>query len=315
MRDAFAARLTERARANPKLHLVTGDLGFGVLTSFASEFPAQYLNVGVAEQNMTGVATGLALEGRTVFTYSIANFPTLRCLEQIRNDACYHDANVKVVSIGGGFSYGALGMSHHATEDLSIMRALPGVCVIVPSTIEEARAAVDYALEVPGVCFIRLDKSAASLGNVPELEAFARPAVLRRGTDGVIFAAGGIVAEALAAADRLAMAGLSIGVVTVRVLKPLQGSQLSDLVEPGMRVVATLEENAVEGGLGGLVAECLMEHGVGPIKFLRFGLRNQYTSVVGSQDYLRRHYGLDGVSVAHVIGNVCGIHLGSVVSG
>jgi len=112
--------------------LITGDLGFGVLTDFAERFPRQYLNVGVAEQNMVGIATGLALEGRIVFTYSIANFGTLRCLEQIRNDACYHNANVKVVSMGGGFSYGALGISHHATEDISILRALPDITVVVP---------------------------------------------------------------------------------------------------------------------------------------------------------------------------------------
>src|ERR1041385_4546417 len=132
MRNAFIQRLMQLAPHDPRLMLVTGDLGFGVLDEFSKKFPKQYLNAGVAEQNMTGVATGLALEGRIVFTYSIGNFPTLRCLEQIRNDAAYHGANVKVVAIGGGFSYGALGMSHHATEDLSIMRAIPGLTVVSP---------------------------------------------------------------------------------------------------------------------------------------------------------------------------------------
>src|SRR6185295_5853335 len=105
---------------------ITGDLGFGLLTDFARRFPRQYLNVGVAEQNMTGIAAGLAFEGRTVITYSIANFPTLRCLEQVRNDVCYHMANVKIVAIGGGMSYGELGITHHATEDIAIVRSLPG---------------------------------------------------------------------------------------------------------------------------------------------------------------------------------------------
>lgn len=300
MRDAFVARLAQRARQNARLHLITADLGFGVLTQFAADLPAQYLNVGVAEQNMTGIATGLALEGRTVFTYSIANFPTLRCLEQIRNDACYHDANVKIVSIGGGFSYGALGMSHHATEDLSIMRALPGVTVIVPSTTEEAQVAVDYALETPGVCYLRLDKSAAPTLKPVTLEDFAQPSLLRPGNDGVIFTTGGIVAEALKAADSLEGKGISMSVVNVRVLKPIQASSLAGFVRPGM-LVATLEENVVEGGLGGLVAESLMESGTQLSKFIRFGLHNQYSSVVGSQDYLRRHYELDGKSVARAI--------------
>ena len=132
MRDTFIKRLTELARSDPRIMLVTGDLGFGVLTPYAEELPAQYLNAGVAEQNMTGMATGMAMEGRVVFTYSIANFPILRCLEQLRNDAAYHGANVNAVSIGGGFSYGALGMSHHATEDLAIMRAIPDIDVLAP---------------------------------------------------------------------------------------------------------------------------------------------------------------------------------------
>src|SRR5438477_5684348 len=137
MRDQFVKTLTALAETNSRIMLVTGDLGFGVLTGFKERFPRQHLNVGVAEQNMTGVATGLALEGRIVFTYSIANFSTLRCLEQIRSDAAYHGANVKIVAVGGGFSYGSLGMSHHATEDLGILRAL-GIPVIAPGCDWEA---------------------------------------------------------------------------------------------------------------------------------------------------------------------------------
>ena len=122
MRDLFIKTLSELSEENSDIILITGDLGFGVLDDFRKRFPDNFINAGVAEQNMTGIATGLALEGKKVFTYSIGNFPTLRCLEQIRNDACYHNANVKIVSIGGGFSYGALGISHHATEDLAILR-------------------------------------------------------------------------------------------------------------------------------------------------------------------------------------------------
>src|SRR2546423_12107289 len=153
MRDAFVDALCRAAAADRRVMVLTGDLGFGVLDRFASEYPEQYLNVGVAEQNLTGVATGLALDGHIVFTYSIANFPTLRCLEQIRNDACYHDANVKIVAIGGGFSYGALGMSHHATEDLAIMRAI-GIPVVAPGCDWEAAEAVDALIGTPGTCYL-----------------------------------------------------------------------------------------------------------------------------------------------------------------
>ena len=125
MRDHVVRRLTELAQADERIVLITGDLGFGVLNEYREKCAGQFINAGVAEQNMTAIAAGMALEGYVVFTYSIGNFPTLRCLEQLRNDVCYHDLNVNVLAVGGGFSYGQLGMSHHATEDLSIMRALP----------------------------------------------------------------------------------------------------------------------------------------------------------------------------------------------
>ena len=138
MRGVFVEQLTQIAAERPEVMLLTADLGFGVLENFARRFPKQFLNVGIAEQNMTSVATGLALEGAIVFTYSLGNFPTLRCLEQIRNDACYHNANVKIVTVGGGMSYGAVGASHHATEDLAILRALPGTTVVSPGDDWEA---------------------------------------------------------------------------------------------------------------------------------------------------------------------------------
>ena len=138
--------------------LITGDLGFGVLDDYRRRFPQQFINAGVAEQNMTGIATGLALEGHVVFTYSIANFVFMRCLEQIRNDAAYHDCNVNVVAVGGGFSYGPLGISHHATEDLAIMRSLPGVTVVSPGDDWEAAEATEAIAREPGTCYLRLDR-------------------------------------------------------------------------------------------------------------------------------------------------------------
>ena len=153
MRDCFIERLGQMAEKDPRIMLITGDLGFGVLDDYRRRFPSQFINAGVAEQNMTGIATGLALEGYTVYTYSIANFVFMRCLEQIRNDAAYHDCNVNVVSVGGGFSYGALGISHHATEDLAIMRALPGLTVVSPGDDWEAAEATD-AVAKKTWCFL-----------------------------------------------------------------------------------------------------------------------------------------------------------------
>ena len=139
MRNAFIQELLEQAKNNDKIQLITGDLGYGVLNEFWEKYPNQFINAGIAEQAMTGIATGMALEGNIVFTYSIANFPTMRCLEQIRNDCAYHNANVKIVAVGGGLVYGAHGMSHHATEDIAIMRALPNVVVTAPADPIEAK--------------------------------------------------------------------------------------------------------------------------------------------------------------------------------
>ena len=158
MRDTFVRTLIEIAKKDKNVHLITGDLGFGVLKPYWEQLPDQFTNAGISEQNMTSVAAGMALEGKIVFTYSIGNFPTLRCLEQIRNDCAYHNANVKIVCVGGGFVYGSLGMSHHATEDLAIMRALPNIAVMAPGDLMEAQAATKAIYNHNGTCYLRLGR-------------------------------------------------------------------------------------------------------------------------------------------------------------
>src|SRR5262245_3886972 len=161
MKGPFVRALIDLARQDPRLMFLTGDLGFGMVEPFVAEFPGQFLNVGVAEQNMMGVATGLALDGRTVFTYSIGTFATLRCLEQICNDAAYHDVNVNIVSMGGGFSYGSLGVSHHTTEDLAMLRCVPNLTVVAPGDDWEADQATRALAAARGVGYLRLDRSGA----------------------------------------------------------------------------------------------------------------------------------------------------------
>ena len=158
MRDTVIRTLIELGKEDKDVELITGDLGFGVLKSFWETLPNQFINAGIAEQNMTGVAAGMALEGKKVFTYSIGNFPTLRCLEQIRNDCAYHNANVNVICVGGGYVYGSLGMSHHATEDIAILRALPDVTVICPGDPVEASLAVKKIAQTDGTCYLRLGR-------------------------------------------------------------------------------------------------------------------------------------------------------------
>ncbi|NDC36983.1 MAG: transketolase [Proteobacteria bacterium] len=293
MRDAFVKELMRLARSNPRIYLITGDLGFGVLERFEREFPRQYLNAGVAEQNMTGLATGLALEGRVVFTYSIANFPLLRCLEQVRNDACYHNANVKIVSIGSGFSYGSLGASHHATEDLSIARAIPNLTVVSPGDDWEAAEATAALVKLQGPALLRLDRAPVASTQLPdEVFILGKPRVVRAGSDITLVTSGAMLRLALSAADTLVNEGISCRVLHYHTVKPLEIDQLLYAAKETGGIM-TLEEHTVLGGFGGAVAESILEAGARPGFFYRLGLRSGFSKVVGSQEYLRQVYGLD----------------------
>lgn len=280
--------------------LVTGDLGFGVLDRFAADFPKQYVNAGVAEQNMTGLATGLALSGRIVFTYSIANFVTLRCLEQIRNDAAYHDANVTAVAVGGGFSYGALGMSHHATEDLAILRALP-IRVVAPGDDWETYHCVEPLTQSPGTKYLRLDKSSAGdTSRVGETFSLGQARQLRNGDAMSLVVTGGILGAVLLAADALAEEGIHCRVLSIHSVKPLDVEALVSAARDTGGII-TVEEHTVDGGLGGAVAEAILESGVSLRLFRRIGVRDGFSSIVGSQEFLRRSHGLDALHIAAAV--------------
>ncbi len=300
MRDAFVRAMLRMARDDDRMFLITGDLGFGVLTEYWTTFPTQFLNAGVAEQNMTGIATGLALEGRIVFTYSIANFPTLRCLEQIRNDAAYHEADVKVVAVGGGFSYGPLGMSHHATEDIAALRAVPNVTVVVPGTVWEAERAAEAVAARRGTCYLRLDKSHGDEPAEPPPFEIGRARRLREGADATIIAAGGILREAEDATEQLAAEGIMCRLVSMHTIKPLDVAEVAAACRETGAVV-TLEEHGAEGGLGSAVAEACMDCGVWPRRGTRLALRAGFSSIVGSQSYLRAQYGLDKQAVVQAV--------------
>lgn len=255
MRTAFIKTLTDVAAQNSRVMLVVGDLGFGVVTDFARRFPQQFLNVGVAEQNMTGVAAGLALAGKTVFTYSIANFPTLRCLEQIRNDVCYHNANVVVVSVGGGFSYGALGMTHHATEDLAIMRSLPQMTVIAPGDPRETEAATEMAATGIGPVYLRLGRAGEPTVHSKAISwCLGKALMLRDGQHLTLVSTGAMLQTSLLVADMLAEHGLCARVLSMHTLKPLDVDAILAAARDTWFVV-TIEEHSILGGLGGAVAE------------------------------------------------------------
>jgi transketolase len=311
MRTAFIQTLTALAERDPRITLVVGDLGFGVVQEFAKRFPRQFLNVGVAEQNMTGMAAGMAMAGRIVFTYSIANFPTLRCLEQIRNDVCYHDANVVVVAVGGGFSYGALGMTHHATEDLAILRSLPQMTVIAPGDPVETDAATRAAATGIGPVYLRLGRAGEPVVHQrPIAWSLGKSLTVREGDDLTLISTGAMLQTAVHAADALAKTGLSVRVLSMHTLKPLDTEAVVTAAEQTRRVV-TLEEHSILGGLGGAVAEVLCEAGVRDLCFRRLGLPSHFNKVVGEQEYLRKLYGLDADSVANRLRELCQSNAGA----
>jgi transketolase len=301
MREAFLKSLFSLAKNDPNVMLITADLGYGVFEEFEKKYPNQYLNVGVAEHSMMGVASGLALEGRIIFTYSIGNFPTLRCLEHIRNDACYHELNINIVTSGGGFSYGGLGMSHHATEDLSIMRALPGLNVIVPGTAWEAGEATLALYQDKKVGYLRLDKSKLDQPKIPNNDfKIGKANVIREGKDITLIVAGGILEEVVEASNELEKLGVESRVISLCSVKPID----VDIVRKGCietRGIITIEENNLVGGMGSAIAEVVLDNNFQPKVFKRIGLKDEYSSIVGSQHYLRSLNKIDSVSITEKI--------------
>ena len=301
MRDTFVRTLIGLAKEDPSIELVTADLGFGVLKPFWEQLPDQFTNCGIAEQNMTALAAGMALSGKTVFTYSIGNFPTLRCLEQIRNDAAYHNANVKIVCIGGGFVYGSLGMSHQATEDLAVMRALPGVTVLAPGDLVEAEAATRAIARHPGVCYLRLGRGGEKRIH-QRLDGFAigKAVPVRDGKRAVIFSTGAIFDEVGPACELLRAAGHDPAVYTFPTVKPIDRAVIEDCARR-FELIVTVEEHNVVGGFGSAVAEVLAELPGAKARLLRIGLNDTYGELVGSQRWLREAYGLSAAKIAQRI--------------
>jgi transketolase len=301
MRSAFFRALLRLAERDERVHLIVGDLGFGVVESFAQRFPNRFLNAGVAEQNMTGVAAGMALSGKIVFTYSIANFPVLRCLEQIRNDVCYHNANVKVVAVGGGFAYGSLGATHHATEDLSIMRSLPRMAVVAPGDPAEAEAATQAVAEHEGPCYLRLGRAGEPRVHREEIDFQLGKAIrVREGQDLTLISTGGLLETAVQVAELLVHVGFEARVLSMHTVRPLDEDAVLAAARD-TRAIFTLEEHSVTGGLGGAVAEVLAECRETPVTFKRLGLPPAFSSVVGSQEHLRQKHGLSADALVAVI--------------
>lgn len=309
MRDAFVKTLVEMAKENKNIELITGDLGFGVLKPFWEQCPEQFTNAGIAEQNMTTVAAGMALEGKTVFTYSIGNFPTLRCLEQIRNDCAYHKANVKVVCVGGGFVYGSLGMSHHATEDIALLRALPDVTVICPGDLVEAEEATRAIAQHQGTCYLRLGRGGEKRIH-QRIQDFQLGKAIKicdcnENADKkiAIFSTGAILDDTTDACEKLRVSGYNIMQYSFPTVKPID-REIIKKCALGCDYIFTVEEHNIMGGFGGAVAEIMAEL-AGRAKLIRIGIEDLYCTRVGNQTYLREQYGINAENIIKRVKEVC----------
>jgi transketolase len=297
MRTAFVRTLCELAAADERIMLLTADLGWSVVEPFAVAFPNRFLNVGVAEQNMLGIAAGLALEGKVPFVYSIATFASMRGYEQFRNGAVLHRLPVRVVGIGGGFAYGHAGPTHHALEDLSIARTQPGVSVLAPADRAQARQVLRATAHLPGPAYLRIDKNDAP--DLPGLDGrfeLDTPELLRLGRDLLFLATGSITREALRAAAALESNGVSAAVAVLAHLSYQPGAALAQLLGH-YPVVMTVEEGSTAGGLGSLTAEAIAENGL-RCRLSIQGARELHIGATGGVEFMRRQHGLDAASLA-----------------
>ncbi len=296
MRDDFVAELARLAAVDERIVLLTGDLGYLVLEEFAERFPERFFNVGVAEQNMVGLATGLAEAGYVPFAYSIATFATLRPYEFIRNGPILHDFPVRIVGIGGGFDYGHNGITHFALEDFAIMRTQPSMSVIAPADGPQMRAAVQASRDIRGPIYFRVAKSSETIPGLDGRFTPGRIELLRDGRDVALVATGTIVREAMDAADLLAADGIAATVALVPTLNPAPGDDLIDVLGR-VPLAISVETHYLNGGLGSLLAETIAEHGMG-CRLLRAGVDSVPAGLSGSQRFLETHFGLSADRLA-----------------
>jgi transketolase len=297
MRTAFITQLIEEAKINEKIFLLVGDLGFSVVEPYSELFPDRYLNVGIAEQNMAGIASGLAMEGYCVFIYSIGNFPTLRCMEQIRYDICYHNLNVKIVAVGGGFAYGPLGPSHHATEEIGMLRTIPNLVVSAPGDPVEAKAVTTFAVNMAGPFYIRIGKAGEPIVHKEKIDmklSLGEILKVRNSGDTAVFSTGAMLKYVV---DFVEQNNISASIFSFPFIKPINKKSLADIFNSYKRII-TIEEHQAQGGFGSAILEILND--LKEEKMIsqqpsvkRLAIPDKFYSVAGSQNYLRSLAGLE----------------------
>lgn len=293
MRNAFADELTTLAQSDERIVMLSGDIGNRLFDRYKQNFPNRFFNCGVAEANMASVAAGLAMCGLRPITYTITPFNTTRCLEQIRDDICYHNVPVLIVGTGAGLSYASLGCTHHSCEDISFLRSLPNMTVLCPADTMELRSLMRLALRLPGPAYLRIGKTNEPVihPSPPDLQ-IGKGLTIKTGHDFCILSTGNMLPTALEAAAVLEQrGGWKAEIISFHTVKPLDTRLLHTLCERFSLVVA-LEEHSLIGGLSSAIAEWMADHGPFATKLLRFGTPDRFPHSIGSQKYMRTVYGL-----------------------
>jgi len=304
MRDIFVKTLFNIAIKDPNVLLVTGDLGFGVLNPFWEHLPNQIINVGIAEQNMLGFAAGLALQEKIVYVYSIGNFPTLRALEQVRNDVAYHNLNVKIVSVGAGFSYGSLGITHHATEDIGIMRSIPNIKIYSPSDGKDAEFITNLSYKLFGPSYIRIGRNIKDNNLVGFSELSSQfPRSMINNSKYAVFTTGEIAIDVVKVVEHFRLKKISFDMYVYHILKPINADFLNNIILKYTKVFI-IEEHNKYGGLSSIIKDHLSHFQ--NIKIHSLSINDVFTSEVGDQNYLRKINGLDIYSIIDNIRNLIG---------
>jgi transketolase len=300
MRGAFVRTLTELAAQDRRIALLTGDLGYMALEPFMERHPDRFFNIGVAEQNMVGIATGLAEAGFVPFVYSIVTFATLRPYEFIRNGPVWHHLPVRIVGVGGGFEYGAQGLSHHGLEDVGVMRVQPTMTIVAPADHQQMATALRATWNLPGPVYYRIGKDDRTV--VPGLEGrfrMGRVEVVREGTDVALVSMGSVATEAVAAADMLAQRGVRARVIVVASVQPAPVDDLRATLAD-VPLALTVEAHYAAGGVGSLVAEVIAEHGLG-CRLVRVAVHALPDARVGSQAYMHGRHGLSAPALVETV--------------
>lgn len=297
MRNAFADEITQLALLDPRIVLLSGDIGNKLFDKFKDVDSSRFYNCGVAEGNMMGVAAGMALSDLRPIVYTITPFTTTRCFEQIRVDVCYHKAPVVIVGTGSGLSYAKLGPTHHSLEDMAILRTLPGMRVLAPCDSTELRLALRAVLEDNGPAYIRIGKKGeADIHSTPPKFKIGEAIIIRPGNDVALLCAGNMMSETLKAADILGGNGISAEVVSFHTVKPLDESYLQS-ASARFKLLITVEEHSRIGGFSSAVSEWRSSTNCA-VQQISVGTDDEFMHEVGSQSYARKKYGLTAENIA-----------------